>query len=59
MSTAAAQSPIYDTLVEEHGDVLATARQAAEEIQQQADDVLHFGRPVTAAPAAPAQDHAS
>ncbi|MFI2617044.1 hypothetical protein [Streptomyces sp. NPDC018584] len=41
----AAQAPIYETLVQEHGDVLATARKAAEETQQTAQDVLDFSTP--------------
>ncbi|WP_164551894.1 hypothetical protein [Streptomyces sp. WAC 01529] len=41
----ATQAPIYHTLVQEHGDVLATARQAAEETQQTAQDVLDFSTP--------------
>ncbi|WP_369217678.1 hypothetical protein [Streptomyces flavofungini] len=39
------QAPIYHTLVQEHGDVLATARKAAEETQQTARDVLDFSTP--------------
>lgn len=57
MPTAAAQSPIYDTLVQEHGDVLATTRQAAEEIRLRAEDVLHFRRHVPTGPAAPPEGH--
>ncbi|MFD4632462.1 hypothetical protein ACFVYR_29905 [Streptomyces sp. NPDC058284] len=44
----ATQAPIYHTLVQEHGDVVATARKAAEETQQTAEDLLDFG---TSAPA--------
>ncbi|MEV0320249.1 hypothetical protein ACIBKX_25215 [Streptomyces sp. NPDC050658] len=46
----AVQAPIYHTLVQEHGDVVATARQAAEEIQQRAEDVLDFRGPISGAP---------
>ncbi|MEU1015122.1 hypothetical protein ABZ383_31675 [Streptomyces sp. NPDC005900] len=49
------QAPIYHTLVQEHGDVLATARKAAEETQQTAQDVLDFSTPSrVSAPADPA-----
>ncbi|MFE0171124.1 hypothetical protein ACFWZ2_02310 [Streptomyces sp. NPDC059002] len=41
----ATQAPIYHTLVQEHGDVLATARRAAEETKQTAEDVLDFSTP--------------
>ncbi|MGV9878600.1 hypothetical protein [Streptomyces sp. NPDC003006] len=51
----ATQAPIYHTLVQEHGDVVATARKAAEETQQTAQDVLDFSMPPRAsAPADPA-----
>ncbi|WP_219690414.1 hypothetical protein [Streptomyces anatolicus] len=46
----ATQAPIYHTLVQEHGDVLATARQAAEETQQTAQDVLDFSIPRRVSP---------
>ncbi|MEV6757600.1 hypothetical protein [Streptomyces sp. NPDC051214] len=46
----AAEAPIYETLVQEHGDVLATARKAAEETQQRAEAVLDFRGPVTVVP---------
>ncbi|GGV24023.1 hypothetical protein GCM10010277_03960 [Streptomyces longisporoflavus] len=46
----AAQAPIYETLVQEHGDVLATARKAAEETQQRAEAVLDFRGPITVVP---------
>ncbi|MWA15735.1 hypothetical protein [Streptomyces sp. BA2] len=46
----AAEAPIYETLVQEHGDVLATARKAAEETQQRAEAVLDFRGPVAAVP---------
>ncbi|MFG2650701.1 hypothetical protein [Streptomyces sp. NPDC048436] len=49
----AVQAPIYDTLVQEHGDVLATARKAAEETQQRAEDVLDFRGPITVVPNEP------
>ncbi|MFF1699440.1 hypothetical protein ACWFRJ_41075 [Streptomyces sp. NPDC055239] len=54
----AAQAPIYDTLVQEHGDVLATARQAAEETQQRAEAVLDFRGPISVVPDAPAVESA-
>ncbi|MFH8612867.1 hypothetical protein ACH4D5_35880 [Streptomyces sp. NPDC018029] len=41
----ATQAPIYHTLVQEHGDVVATARKAAEETQQTAEDLLDFSTP--------------
>ncbi|MET7358948.1 hypothetical protein ABZS76_10905 [Streptomyces sp. NPDC005562] len=54
----ATQAPIYHTLIQEHGDVVATARKAAEETQQTAEDLLDFSIPGRAgaptAPAAPA-----
>ncbi|RFU86561.1 hypothetical protein DY218_11630 [Streptomyces triticagri] len=60
MTTATAESPIYDTLVQEQGDVLATARETAEEIKQQAEDVLHFGGPTGPGQApAPSEDRPS
>ncbi|WP_187645771.1 hypothetical protein [Streptomyces sp. TRM49041] len=39
-------SPIYDQLVEEHGDVLNEARRLAEIAHQQADRVLGRDAPV-------------
>ncbi|MFK4066733.1 hypothetical protein [Streptomyces sp. NPDC029674] len=52
----ATQAPIYHTLVQEHGDVVATARKAAEETQQTAEDLLDFSTParVSGTPAGPA-----
>ncbi|MFI7320849.1 hypothetical protein [Streptomyces venezuelae] len=44
----ATQAPIYHTLVQEHGDVVATARKAAEETQQTAEDLLDFSTPARA-----------
>lgn len=44
----ATQAPIYHTLVQEHGDVVATARKAAEETQQAAEDLLDFSTPARA-----------
>ncbi|WP_405775791.1 hypothetical protein [Streptomyces sp. NBC_00859] len=35
-------SPIYDQLVQEHGDVLAEARKLAEEALQQADPAQYW-----------------
>ncbi|MDN3297902.1 hypothetical protein QWM81_28455 [Streptomyces ficellus] len=35
-------SPIYDQLVQEHGDVLNEARKLAELTHRQADRVLHW-----------------
>ncbi|GAA3091869.1 hypothetical protein GCM10010449_14510 [Streptomyces rectiviolaceus] len=55
----AAQAPIYDTLVQEHGDVLATARKAAEETQQRAEAVLDFRGPIAAVPDAPSAEPAA
>ncbi|MEU5685769.1 MULTISPECIES: hypothetical protein [Streptomyces] len=50
----ATQAPIYHTLIQEHGDVVATARKAAEETQQTAEDLLDFSTPARAGtPAAP------
>ncbi|MEU7576572.1 hypothetical protein AB0B50_03075 [Streptomyces sp. NPDC041068] len=51
----ATQAPIYHTLVQEQGDVLATARKAAEETRQTAEDVLDFSTPTrVGTPAGPA-----
>ncbi|MFF1381628.1 hypothetical protein [Streptomyces sp. NPDC058308] len=51
----ATQAPIYHTLVQEHGDVVATARKAAEDTQQTAEDLLDFSAPTRSdAPAGPA-----
>ncbi|MFF2652906.1 hypothetical protein [Streptomyces sp. NPDC058045] len=36
--------PIYTLLVEEHGDVVAEARQAAHQIEQKAREALDFSR---------------
>ncbi|MFD4481225.1 MULTISPECIES: hypothetical protein [unclassified Streptomyces] len=55
----AAEAPIYETLVQEHGDVLATARKAAEETQQRAEAVLDFRGPVAAMPDAPSAEPAA
>ncbi|MGW5738423.1 MULTISPECIES: hypothetical protein [Streptomyces] len=55
----AAEAPIYETLVQEHGDVLATARKAAEETQQRAEAVLDFRGPVTAVPEAQSAEPAA
>ncbi|MGY0489260.1 hypothetical protein [Streptomyces sp. WG-D5] len=38
-----APAPIYDRLVDEHGDVLAGAREAAQEAERTAEGVLDFG----------------
>ncbi|WP_175407224.1 hypothetical protein [Streptomyces sp. TRM64462] len=38
-------SPIYDQLVEEHGDVLNEARRLAEITHQQADRMLSWDTP--------------
>lgn len=40
-----APAPIYDALVDEHGDVVAGAREAAEKTERTAEDVLDFGHP--------------
>ncbi|MEU6996119.1 hypothetical protein ABZ953_36390 [Streptomyces sp. NPDC046465] len=51
----ATQAPIYHTLVQEHGDVVATARKAAEDTMQTAEDLLDFSTPSQiGAPAGPA-----
>ncbi|MCX3058251.1 hypothetical protein [Streptomyces beihaiensis] len=36
-------APIYDALVDEQGDVLSGAREAAREAERTAEDVLDFG----------------
>ncbi|MCF6524846.1 hypothetical protein [Streptomyces sp. JJ36] len=36
------QAPIYDSLIDEHGDVLSEVRKVAEELQQEADRALDF-----------------
>ncbi|MEU8828513.1 hypothetical protein [Streptomyces sp. NPDC048636] len=36
--------PIYDSMVAEHGDVPTETRQAAEEIQREAAEVLDWNR---------------
>ncbi|MEU1040629.1 hypothetical protein ACFYP4_09670 [Streptomyces sp. NPDC005551] len=38
-----APAPIYDRLVDEQGDVLASVRQAAHETERTAENVLDFG----------------
>ncbi|WP_353946800.1 hypothetical protein ABII15_37725 [Streptomyces sp. HUAS MG91] len=38
-----APAPIYDQLVDEQGDVLAVAREAAQETERTAENVLDFG----------------
>ncbi|MFF3492973.1 hypothetical protein ACFYWS_16610 [Streptomyces sp. NPDC002795] len=38
-----APAPIYDRLVDEHGDVLADAREAAHKAERTAEGVLDFG----------------
>ncbi|MBO8193642.1 hypothetical protein ITI46_18535 [Streptomyces oryzae] len=55
--------PIYDSLIEEHGDVPGDVRQAAEELQQEAQQAVDFspvhhrhpstGRPESSEPPAP------
>lgn len=55
----AAEAPIYENLVQEHGDVLATARKAAEETQQRAEAVLDFRGPITVVPDAPSAEPAA
>lgn len=55
----AAEAPIYETLVQEHGDVLATARKAAEETQQRAEAVLDFRGPITVVPDASSAEPAA
>ncbi|MBO1330640.1 hypothetical protein [Streptomyces sp. VRA16 Mangrove soil] len=38
-----APAPIYDQLVDEQGDVLTVVREAAQETERTAEDVLDFG----------------
>ncbi|MGH3311872.1 MAG: hypothetical protein ACRDP3_15010 [Streptomyces sp.] len=38
-------APIYDSLVDEHGDVLAQARQAAEEVQRTISQAPYINEP--------------
>ncbi|MGG2460747.1 hypothetical protein ACO0M4_13180 [Streptomyces sp. RGM 3693] len=38
----ASGSPIYESLVSKHGDVVAESRRVAQETQQEADRLLHF-----------------
>jgi len=45
VTTTAAHPPIYQELVNEHGDVLASARLAAEEIQREAAEALDWNGP--------------
>ncbi|MBQ1161777.1 hypothetical protein KBZ21_27405 [Streptomyces sp. A73] len=55
--------PIYNSLIEEHGDVPGDVRQAAEELQQEAEQAVDFspvhhrhpstGRPESSEPPAP------
>ncbi|MET9494050.1 hypothetical protein [Streptomyces sp. NPDC006552] len=40
-----APAPIYDRLVDEHGDVLADVREAARRTERTAEDVLDFALP--------------
>ncbi|RCG23568.1 hypothetical protein DTL70_12925 [Streptomyces diacarni] len=54
-------SPIYNSLIEEHGDVLAEVRETAQALQQEAEQALDFspvhGRhPDTGRPQEPAPD---
>jgi hypothetical protein len=44
MSTTGSPSlvPIYDSLIEEHGDVVAEARRIAEETAREADQALDW-----------------
>jgi len=37
--------PIYDSVLDEHGDAPAAARQAAEAVERQADRLLDFNGP--------------
>ncbi|MGY1437188.1 hypothetical protein [Streptomyces reniochalinae] len=56
-------SPIYNSLIEEHGDVLAEVRETAQALQQEAEQALDFspvhsrhpdtGRPQEPTPASP------
>jgi len=38
-------APIYDSLIAEHGDVVAAARQAAEETERDMNEALDWDRP--------------
>lgn len=38
----APEAPIFAGLLHEHGDVLADAREAAQEVQQEAEETLDF-----------------
>ncbi|MEU6390974.1 hypothetical protein [Streptomyces sp. NPDC046939] len=40
-----APAPIYDRLVDEQGDVLADVREAAQQTERTAEDVLDFDIP--------------
>lgn len=42
--TTAAEAPIYASLVEEHGDVLAEARRVAEQAEREVSQTLDFSR---------------
>ncbi|MFD8568861.1 hypothetical protein [Streptomyces sp. NPDC057694] len=46
-----APAPIYDQLVDEQGDVLAVAREAAHQTERTAENVLDFGHAPEAAQA--------
>ncbi|UNT01398.1 hypothetical protein MMF93_18355 [Streptomyces tubbatahanensis] len=54
-------SPIYNSLIEEHGDVLAEVRETAQALQQEAEQALDFSpvhsrHPDTGRPQEPAPD---
>lgn len=38
--------PIYDQLLQEHGDVVSEAREAADQAHRQAENVLGWSRPI-------------
>ncbi|NJQ01679.1 hypothetical protein [Streptomyces zingiberis] len=45
MTTSAAHPPIYQQLLNEHGDVVADARNTAEEIRREAAEALDWHGP--------------
>ncbi|MEU6119105.1 hypothetical protein ABZ840_31770 [Streptomyces sp. NPDC047117] len=42
-------TPIYDQLINEHGDVATEAREYAEKTEREANEVLDFGMPAPSA----------
>ncbi|MCX2968639.1 MULTISPECIES: hypothetical protein [Streptomyces] len=41
-SSGSPEAPIYDSLIEEHGDILAESRKVAEETQREAREAIDF-----------------